>query len=106
MTAYQMPRKNATYRLDQRLVEEIQSLAKEQNTSSNRWLENALITLFRTSGRIPSDFQPLGETRGGKRSEARKPKSQTGDELTSVDHWIHAVSRSTDAPNDRTSGDA
>ena len=82
MTAYQMPRKNATYRLDQRLVEEIQSLAKEQNTSSNRWLENALITLFRTSGRIPSDFQPLGETRGGKRENVGKPKSAIGDTPT------------------------
>ena len=82
MTAYQMPRKNATYRLDQRLVEEIQSLAKEQNTSSNRWLVNALITLLRTSGRIPSDFQPLGETRGGKRSDVCKPKKATDDAPT------------------------
>jgi hypothetical protein len=65
MTAYQMPRKNATYRLDQRLVEEIQSLAKEQNTSSNRWLENALINLLKASGRISANFEPLGETRGG-----------------------------------------
>ena len=79
MTACQMPRKNATYRLDQRLVEEIQSLAKEQNTSSNRWLENALITLLRTSGRIPSDFQPLGETRGGKRLDATKAKKPIDD---------------------------
>lgn len=65
MLSCQMPRKNATYRLDQRLVEEIQFLAKEQNTSSNRWLENALINLLKASGRISSDFQPLGETRGG-----------------------------------------
>ena len=79
MNTCQMPRKNATYRLDQRLVEEIQSLAKEQNTSSNRWLENALITMFRTSGRISSDFQPLGETRGGKREDVSKPKSTTDD---------------------------
>jgi hypothetical protein len=69
MTAYQMPRKNATYRLDQRLVEEIQSLAKEQNTSSNRWLENALINLLKTSGRISPDFKPLGETRGGHKTK-------------------------------------
>ena len=74
MTAYQMPRKNATYRLDQRLVEEIQSLAKEQNTSSNRWLENALINLLKASGRISPDFQPLGETRGG-----HKTKSEDSD---------------------------
>ena len=73
MTAYQMPRKNATYRLDQRLIEEIQTLAKEQNTSSNRWIENALIGLLKTSNRLPTDFEPLGETRGG----LKAPKTES-----------------------------
>jgi hypothetical protein len=64
MTAQTMPRKNATYRLDDRIVALIAEKAQDANTSANRWLEDKLIELFRLSEDLPKDFRPVGETRG------------------------------------------
>jgi len=64
MTAQIMPRKNATYRLDDRIVALISEKAQDANTSANRWLEDKLIELFRLSDDLPKDFRPVGETRG------------------------------------------
>jgi hypothetical protein len=68
-----MPRKNATYRLDDRLIALISDKAQEQNTSANRWLENKLIELFRLSEDLPQGFKPVGEMRG---KHERTPKSE------------------------------
>jgi hypothetical protein len=64
MTAQTMPRKNATYRLDDRIIALISDKAQDANTSANRWLEDKLIELFRLSDDLPKDFRPVGETRG------------------------------------------
>lgn len=64
MTAQTMPRKNATYRLDDRIIDLISEKAQDSNTSANRWLEDKLIELFKLSDDLPKDFRPLGETRG------------------------------------------
>jgi len=77
MTAQPMPRKNATYRLDDRIVALISEKAQDANTSANRWLEDKLIELFRLSDDLPKDFRPVGETRG---KHDRKPKTEEDSE--------------------------
>lgn len=77
MTAQTMPRKNATYRLDDRIVALISEKAQDANTSANRWLEDKLIELFRLSDDLPKDFRPIGETRG---KHDRKSKAEEDSE--------------------------
>jgi hypothetical protein len=62
-----MPRKQANYRLDDRVVDAINSLAQDANISANRYVENLLFEYAKNQGKIPSDARPLGETRGGAR---------------------------------------
>lgn len=74
MTVLEMPRKNAGYRLDERCIESLRVLAKRTGKSVNEYLEDLLFTHAKINQVIPPEAEPLGETRGGKRSGAGKPK--------------------------------
>lgn len=64
-----MPRKRRTFKLDDRILEALASAAKAENSSANNWLESLLLRKLKEEGHLPSDFEPLGETRGGKRAD-------------------------------------
>ena len=88
MTAYQtpMPRKNAGYRLDERCIEALRELAKRTGRSVNEYLEDLIFTHAKINSVIPPEAEPLGETRGGKRSNTgRKPKDAPADTSPSTD---------------------
>ena len=56
---------NKGYRLDNVVVEGLIILAKKQNISTNRLVENMLMDGLKKEGIIDSNLEPLGETRGG-----------------------------------------
>lgn len=62
-------RKSTTFRLDERLIDAITQAAKMNNQSKNRYIENLFIKHCQGLGILPMDFEALGETRGGDRSE-------------------------------------
>lgn len=62
-----MPRKQANYRLDDRVIDAVNNLARDANISANRYVENLLFEYAKSKGKIPPDARPLGETRGGAR---------------------------------------
>lgn len=64
-----MPRKAVTYRFDERIIAAVKARAKRANSSANNWLETLLIEVLKADGELPDDFEPLGETRGGDRSQ-------------------------------------
>jgi hypothetical protein len=74
-----MPRSNRAFRLDDRLLEALDRLAKKGNISANKYLENLLLSHTKQVGEIPMDAEPLGDPRGGKRSGAGRPKATSGD---------------------------
>lgn len=73
-----MPRKPASFRIDERVLEVIATLAARSGLEPQRYLENYFFARGKELGLIPPDAELLGETRGGKRLGAGKPKqSQT-----------------------------
>ena len=71
-----MPRKRRSYNIDERIINVLSELAKRDNMSANRYLENLLFTHAQQRGALPMDAQPLGETRGGDFS--KKAKAEEG----------------------------
>lgn len=63
-------RKNKSFKLDERVLEALDSLAQKHNASINRYLENLLLAHAKQEGEIPIDAMPIGENRGGKRMNA------------------------------------
>jgi hypothetical protein len=74
-----MPRKTKTFKLDERVLAALEDLARLQNASANRYLENLLFAIGKEKGVIPIDEMPLGETRGVKAA----PKKSGTDTLDS-----------------------
>ena len=68
-----MPRTRVNYRLDDRVLAALNDLAGRGKT--NQFIEGLLIDFLQKTGRLPNDFKPLTEGRGGKREGAGKPKS-------------------------------
>ncbi len=62
-------RKAVTYRIDELVIDALGKIAKKQNMSANRYLENLLFNLGQENGIIPIEEERLGETRGGDRSK-------------------------------------
>jgi hypothetical protein len=62
-------RKSTTFRLDERLIEAIGVAARLNNQSKNRYIETLFIKHCQGLGILPMDFEALGETRGGDRTE-------------------------------------
>lgn len=66
-----MPRKKTTLLIDDRVIAALGKLARRQNMSVNRFVENHFFDLAKTEGFIPQDAEPLGETRGGDRKSSQ-----------------------------------
>jgi hypothetical protein len=66
-----MPRKTKTFKLDERVLSALEDLARRQNASANRYLENLLFAIGKKEGVIPIDEMPLGETRGVKAATSK-----------------------------------
>jgi hypothetical protein len=66
-----MPRKAASYRLDDRILDALDKVARDGNISVNRYLENLLFSHLKQIGRIDMGASPLGETRGSDKGERR-----------------------------------
>ncbi|MBE9212963.1 hypothetical protein IQ247_09740 [Plectonema cf. radiosum LEGE 06105] len=65
-----MPRKRITYAIDERISDLIAQLARQEGISRNRYLEKHFAQVGIRLGVLPSNFEPLGETRGGDRKSA------------------------------------
>jgi hypothetical protein len=73
-----MPRTRVNYRLDDRVLAALNDLAGKGKT--NQFIEGLLIDFLQKTGRLPNDFAPLTESRGGARQGAGKPKRSPTDE--------------------------
>ncbi len=60
-------RKNKSFKLDERVLDALESLAQKRNASVNRYLENLLFSHAKQEGEISIDAMPIGDNRGGKR---------------------------------------
>lgn len=60
-------RKPVAYRIDSTILEVLNKLAKEHNTSVNRFIESHFLKIAIERGMLPEDTELLGETRGGSR---------------------------------------
>ncbi|MHC0068784.1 hypothetical protein ACWATR_38990 [Nostoc sp. UIC 10890] len=58
-------RKPVSFRIDELVVETLAKLAREENTSVNRYIETHFFRLGKERGFISPDAQLIGETRGG-----------------------------------------
>lgn len=63
-----MPRKNRTFRIDERLIDGLAKVARLKNMSANKYMEDLLLQICKDEGVLPADALPLGETRGGDRT--------------------------------------
>lgn len=57
-------RKTRTFKLDEAILAGLTELAKKNNSSANRLLENMLYEKLKAEGVLSPDLAPLGETRG------------------------------------------
>lgn len=64
-------RKARAFKLDEALIEGLSELARQQNISANRLLENMLFEKLKQAGILSDDIKPLGETRGGDQKSAK-----------------------------------
>ena len=60
-----MERKTRSFRLDTRVIDAFNAMAKKQGISANRLLEIHLFNHLQQQGFIDKDLELLGETRGG-----------------------------------------
>ena len=74
-----MPRTRVNYRLDDRVLAALNDLAGKGKT--NQFIEGLLITFLKDTGRLPKDFDPLPESRGGRREGAGKPRRSKDDAI-------------------------
>ena len=70
MTSATMPRKNRTFRIDERLIDGLAQVARLKNMSANKYMEDLLLKVCKEEGVMPADALPLGETRGGDRTSS------------------------------------
>jgi hypothetical protein len=78
-----MPRSRVNFRLDDRVLEQLEKLAGKGKI--NQLVEGLLFEFLKNTGRLPKDTEPLPESRGGKREGAGKPK-KIRTEDTSLDN--------------------
>ena len=70
-----MPRTTRAFRIDERLLEALDRLARKGNVSANKYIENLLMSHAKQVGEIPMDAEPLGDPRGGKRVNSGRKKT-------------------------------
>lgn len=75
MTAATMPRKNRTFRIDERLIDGLAQVARLKNMSANKYMEDLLLKVCKEEGVMPADALPLGETRGGDRTASKEAEA-------------------------------
>jgi len=82
----EMPRRNRTFKLDDRVLDALERLAQKNNTSANRYLENLLFSHGKAEGELPAEISPLGDSRGGKRDNSGRPRkdADTPDDQTDL----------------------
>lgn len=71
----EMPRRTRTFKIDDRVLAALERLAQRSNTSSNRYLENLLISHGKAEGELPQELAPLGDSRGGRREKSGRPRN-------------------------------
>ena len=74
LSSIDMPRKPTSYRIDERILTALEQASREGNISVNRYLENLLFSHLKQVGKIAMGEEPLGETRGSEKGEARGGK--------------------------------
>lgn len=62
-------RRQVALRIDEGILEMLAKLAKADNTSMNKYIEKHFLEYGKSQNLLPDDFELLGETRGGNRSE-------------------------------------
>lgn len=62
-------RRQVALRIDEGILEMLAKLAKADNTSMNKYIEKHFLEYAKSQNLLPDDFELLGETRGGNRSE-------------------------------------
>lgn len=75
LTVLQMPRKRISVSVDTKVLSVLADKATDLNTSISRMTEIALIAHAKKLGLIPEDYRPLGETRGGDRTQSETEDS-------------------------------
>jgi|GEM_PF-6377085 len=60
-------RNNKSFKLDERVLDALASLAQKRNASVNRYLENLLFSHAKQEGEIPIDAMSIGDNPEGKR---------------------------------------
>ena len=78
-----MPRKKVTYRLDDRILNELEKLVTDG--SVNQFVEGILFEFLKNTGRLSITAQRLPDNRGGKREGAGKPKRSPNDPADTAD---------------------
>lgn len=73
-------RKPVAYRLDELVLDVLSKLAREENSSVNRYIEKHFFIVGKERGLIPDNEELLGETRGG----SSRDKSENKDK--EIDH--------------------
>ncbi len=69
LIAMEPVRKTRSFRIDERIIDGLNELAKKKNSSANRLLENTLLDLLIKEGVLNDSFEPLGETRGREKND-------------------------------------
>jgi hypothetical protein len=99
MNCLDMPRRPKNFLLDERVIDALADAAKKAGyKNANRFVEATLFSLLKMSGNIPSDAEPLPETRGGNnKKDADKAKTPAPVDPTST-----PADRSGDEPGEAT----
>ena len=63
-----MPRKRTTVTIDVEALKAFRRLAKKSNMSFPKYLEAQMVEIAKSQGEIPSDYETLGDNRGGDRT--------------------------------------
>jgi hypothetical protein len=79
MNCIDMPRKPKTFKLDERLITAIDTLAETAGESVGGYVERILWRYCQGMGAIDPKADPSADKRGGKRSGAGRPKAIPGD---------------------------
>ncbi|MDF5716340.1 MAG: GIY-YIG nuclease family protein [Rhizonema sp. NSF051] len=77
---FRQKRRQRVFRLDEAVLDGLTQLAKRENISVNKLLENTLFDFLKSEGIIASDAEPLGETRGGDQKSDKVDKYKEEEE--------------------------
>jgi hypothetical protein len=77
MCTVEMPRKPRLFRLDDRVLDGLDELAKSADTNTNQFVESLLFDFLKRAGKLAKEAEQLKDGRGGKRAGAGKPKKLT-----------------------------